>query len=179
MVLLWQSGVRASVGMAPDYTGNFMEVNRVKTTYRISGEYYGEIDFLSPENLRLTVGGQALVWKISRNARFFCNGLEASWNALLPVTDTAYFEAMVYINTEGEVCLVNGFYYGFEGIIQDYQYVQGRLKLTLLQPESGETGIYWVDSRARLPEGSDWLQKEQGLFFLYNSNREIRGIFLQ
>mgnify|MGYP000886501505 FL=1 len=176
-VLLWQSRAWASVGIMPDYAGNLSEVNRMKTVYRISGEYYGEITFLSPENLQLMVDGEPLLWKISRDARFFCNGYEASWKALLPVTDTAYFEATVYINTEGEVCLVNGFYYGFEAIIRDYQYIQGRLRLTLLRPESGEIGVYWVDSRARLPKGSDWLQRENGLYFLYNSNGEIRGIF--
>lgn len=177
VVLLWQSGVLASHGLVPDYTGNISEVNRMKAIYRVSGEYYGEVTFLSPENLQLTVEGKPICWEISRDARFFCNGFEASWEALLPVTDAAYFEATVYINTEGEVCLVNGFYYGFEGIIQDYQYIQGRLRLTVFQPESGDLGVYWVDERARLPEDSDWLQSDRGLFFLYNTSGEIRGIF--
>lgn len=178
LLLGMAEGVWATLELTRDYFKNHDEIMAFQKDHRVDAELYGDIIKIGPDQMALRTNGASCVLKISTSARIYCNGYHSYWEALRPVSQGAYFEARVYLDARGEAILINGFYYGEEGIIQSYQWVDHRLQLELYHPQNGKKSYAWVSEQAALPEVSDWLRNNQAIYVLYDVNGEIRRVFL-
>jgi hypothetical protein len=140
-------------------------------------EIYGEIIAISPELLILkTINGRLPV-KITANTRLFCNGSECLWQALVPVTSDAFYEARVILSPENRLMAVYGSYSGAEFLVEDWRVENGNLRLNLVNVESNERLQRKLSKTATLPK-QQWLRKGQVIFALFSYKGEIRSIFL-
>jgi len=138
---------------------------------------YGEILYITNDRYILRCGEELISGKLTPAAKFFCNGMPAVWEALLPVYDEAYFEAEVLVNRLKETVSINGFYTGEELIIKSWSYQREKLLLRLKQPDQGTVVEKYLADDARLPKG-DWLRTDQPVYLLYNIHGEARAVFL-
>lgn len=162
----------------PDFQ-EILAVQQIVAKHADWREIYGEVVSVSSHDLKLRVDEKDYVFPISQHTLIFCNGFPASWMALQPVSEQAYFEARIYINTIGNLCLVNGIYNGEEGIIRSYRISPGEIELVLYRPEQNDLRKCRVSKSARLPSISSWLQPERAVFVLYNYKHEIRAVFIE
>lgn len=116
--------------------------------------------------------------KLGPNTKFFCNGIDSQWEALLPVAPGAYFEARVLVDDEKEAIAVSGFYFGEECVVKKCYQNQEKLVVELISVISEEICTYSVNERARLPGDNYWKQEGQVVYILYNEREEIRAVFL-
>lgn len=116
--------------------------------------------------------------KLGPNTRFFCNGIDSQWEALLPVAPDAYFEAQVLVNAQKEAIAVSGFYFGEECVVKRCYQIREKLVIELISVISEEIYTYPVNENARLPRDNHWKEEGQVVYILYNERKEIRAIFL-
>lgn len=140
-------------------------------------EIYGEIIGITPLQVNVDMGAFYCKFKLSSRIRIYCNGMAANWEALLPITKDARFEAKILVNKQNEVVRLEGFYKGEECVIQSWHWDQGRLKLELVSVETQKLNFAFLSKNPRLPDGQ-WLSSEQVVYILYNRQGEIRAIFL-
>lgn len=171
-------GASASSWQEPDYSVNCDEVARCVANAGVVREYYGEIVGINAETVELLRDGVRLSFKFTDFPSFFCNGYEAKPETLMPVTENAYFEAVVYVDAQGRACLVNGFYYGMEGVICDYQQGEQGLQLTLYQLDQDRTNTLRISSKARLPRSNAWFDRGNVVYVLYGYYGEIRAVYV-
>lgn len=160
------------------YTDNYTEIMRLKLQNREIKEIYGEIVSIAPETVQLESDGKNILYKLSPEAKIFCNGLPSIWEAVRPVADGAYFESKVLVNEFNEVLLINAYYYGEPCVINGWDSVNGTLRLSVYIPNSSATKNFILSNSARLPKESNWLSEEREVFLLYNYKQEIRAVFL-
>ena len=115
--------------------------------------------------------------KLGPNTKFFCNGIDSQWEALLTVAPGAYFEARVLVDDEKEAIAVSGFYFGEECVVKKCYQNQEKLVVELISVISEEICTYSVNERARLPGDNYWKQEGQVVYILYNEREEIRASF--
>lgn len=171
-------GVWATTDLIKDYSKNNEELMLLQKQGRIASEIAGEIVAINQEYLELKRLSISKRFKISASAVIYCNGYISCWEALTPVSQGAYFEARVYLDVNEEAILIHGFYYGEEGIIQNYQWIDKRLQLDLVHPQNGRRSLVYVSPQAALPEGDQWLRADQPVYVLYDMNDEIRKLVL-
>lgn len=116
--------------------------------------------------------------KLGPNTRFFCNGIDSQWEALLPVAPGAYFEAQVLVDGQKEAIAVSGFYFGEECVVKKCYQNQEKLVVELISVISEEIYTYQVNEGARLPRDNFWKEEGQVVYILYNEQEEIRAVFL-
>lgn len=142
-------------------------------THEVNGDVIGiDANFIniSTENLYFKL-------KLMPQVKIYCNGLSASWKALLPITSNAFFEARVVLNPQNQVVMVDGSYRGEECIIQGWQGEKESRYLTLSVINSGISKRCLMNRDARLPE-ENWLLIGQVVFVLYNLDGKVRAIYL-
>ncbi|HBE77444.1 MAG TPA: hypothetical protein DDW65_06620 [Firmicutes bacterium] len=152
-------------------------------------EIQGEIIEINAGTVTLYTSGINFQFRLAAQAKFYCNGYSACWQALRPVTSNAFFESRTIINERNEVIFIEGFYIGEECIIDGWQKIDGALYLRLLSVEreqeeekekDQEQGkIRWtcVSGSALFPK-EDWLIVGQLIFVLYDRENKIRRVYL-
>lgn len=165
----------------PDYEKNQLCFENISKNRPGSILFTGEIIGINEAEilLKLLTGDTGVYrFKLNPNTKFFCNGISSQWEALKPIAPGAYFEARVLVNGHMEALAVNGFYYGEECIVKKCYQNQGKLVMELISVITWENLTYYVNERARLPQGENWKEEGQVVYILYNGTEEIRAVFL-
>lgn len=140
---------------------------------------YGEVVAINSDSVTIHCKEGNRIFKIKPTTRIFCNGMLSTWEALLPVTSNAFFEAEILIDALGDVKSINGYYQGGEFIIQSWRVNNAaNIELVLIDPEEEEEIKVSVADRARIPFGSKWLRRDQVVYVLFNIHGEIRAVYL-
>ena len=153
------------------------EVGQSKAVASTIRELEGEVIAIS--DTRVSIRNQQGVYqlKLADGARLYCNGLLSNWRALRPVTDRAFFEARLLLNSAHQVVMLKGEYQGTEAVINGL-YWQPGLQLVLLLPDTQEVTVRSVAANAIMPPGDRWRSNGQAVYVLYNFQGAIRAIFL-
>lgn len=139
-------------------------------------QIYGEIAEISSTYLLLINGESDNRLNVASTSLIFCNGLPAIWQALLPVTAEAFFEAEVMVNDRNQAVIINGFYYGEECLINNWREEQSSLKIELISVVTGKTTENFLTGLHRSSD-LNWLEKGQVIFVLYGMKGGIRAVF--
>jgi hypothetical protein len=144
-------------------------------THAIQGEIIG----INASTVTLYSSGISFRFRLAAQAKFFCNGHNACWQALRPITSNAFFESRTILNDLNEVIFIEGFYIGEECIIDGWQKIEGALYLRLISIEKEKGKPHWtcVSHNALFPK-EDWLIVGQLIFVLYNREYKIRRVYL-
>ncbi len=181
MFLNVTNGYATTQRIKPDYYRNCSDLEKAQKNAPDLVLLKGEIIGLNPTEISInSLSGDNKIYrlKLVPNTRFFCNGMNSQWQALLPVAPGAYFEAQVLINVQREAIAVSAFYFGEECVVKKCYQSQRKLVIELISVISEENYTYPVSEKARLPRGDDWKQEGQIVYVLYNGLEEIRAVFL-
>lgn len=138
----------------------------------------GEIINIGPEAVTLRYQDKLSCYKLAPDAKLFYNGHPGLWQALLPVTKDAFFEARAILNATNQVVLISGYYDGAECVVKGWQCTrQLQLVLAPVEEEFADR-LFPVSEKAKIPPGLAWLQPGQVVFVLYNFKGEIRAVYL-
>ena len=153
------------------------EVGQPQAVVSNTRELEGEI--IAITDSRVSIRNQQGVYqlKLADGARLYCNGLLSSWRALRPVTDRAFFEARLLLNSAHQVVMLKGEYQGTEAVINGLCWQPG-LQLVLFLPDTQEVTVRSVAANAIMPPGDRWRSNGQAVYVLYNFQGAIRAIFL-
>lgn len=180
-ILKINNGYATTQRTGPDYQRNCLDLEMVQKNTPGLVLLKGEICKInSTEILMTSLSGDNKLYrlKLVSNTRFFCNGIESQWEALLPVVPGAYFEAQVLVNAQREAIMISAFYLGEECVVKKCYQNKGKLIVELISVISDENYSYPLNETARLPTGDNWKQEGQIVFVLYNRLEEIRAVFL-
>ncbi len=181
LLLKSTNGYATTHPIKPDYQKNRSEFENIQKSIPGSILLKGEIIGINHMEILvtpLTANTDIYRLKLVKNTKFYCNGTDSGWEALMPVAPEAYFEAQVIVNGQTEAIAVNAFYYGEECIIKKCYLNYGRLTFELISVLSEEVFISPVAKDARLPSGESWMKEGQVVYILLNEEEEIRAGFL-
>ncbi|TCL61980.1 hypothetical protein EDC14_10299 [Hydrogenispora ethanolica] len=161
-----------------DYQSNLREIQRIQAAYRDSREVSGEILGIDRKEVILRTAGGIRRYPLASRLQCYSNGRAALWEALQPVTPSAFYEAQALLDAKNEVVLLNGFYDGGEFVVKGRANASGGYRVTLEPVEGGKTATYGFSPQAALPPGEEWLAEGQILFVLFNFDHAIRAVYL-
>lgn len=138
---------------------------------------YGEITEIHQGSVSLHTVERDYVLSFTRDTRFYCNDSPAAWQALRPVYHNAFFEAYLIINGDGDLTDVQGYYFGKECKIDNWEKANDHLKLFLKTVEEEQELVCPLTPGARVPAGPEWLSPGEAVFVLFSIRGGIRAVY--
>lgn len=175
------AGYATTEQIKPDFQRGWSDLAKIQKNMPELVLLKGEVIGINSREIlinSLTKDNEIYRLKLGPNTRFFCNGIDSQWEALLPVAPGAYFEAQVLVDGQKEAIAVSGYYLGEECVVKRCYQIRGKLVVELISVISEKTHTYPVNENARLPRENYWKEEGQIVYILYNERGEIRAIFL-
>ncbi len=178
LLLLVGKPAWGSERISVDYQSNVREIARIQAAFPGGRQVQGEIVGIDRNAVILRTASGPSRYPLASRVQCYSNGQAALWQALLPVTPSAFYEARALLDADNEVVLLNGYYDGGEFLVQGWEQTRDGYRVTLEPADGGTAATYAFNRQATLPAGTGWLQEGQVLFVLFDFDKAIRAVYL-